>query len=214
MKKMMAAIFTTMVIVSGGMADQIPDPDTFFKSEQGKLLTLQQYTKTRGEIFEGKYGGLSQNVQSLETSKGIMNVNYKWQTFFYRIETVKIPDSILFYSMMRATDAEPLKVFNQLVEGKKISNQQREAVADALIEYHSRVSINLIRHFSDDGYSTAIIEAIIDLERWDVVADLITYYENPNGYKKTFKKKHPEYVKIFDFEAVREGRHHEGSRMD
>lgn len=51
---------------------------------------------------------------------------------------------ILLTVMMRASNVEPLKVFNQTVEGKKISNQQRAAVGNALIEYHDKVSASWV----------------------------------------------------------------------
>jgi hypothetical protein len=212
----MKKIILTVMILQGFLYASFytpPDPDAFFNSQGGKLLTLQMYTKSRGDIMEARNGSLSQNVQSLQTTNGALNINYKWATLLYKIETIKIPDSILFYAMMRASNAEPLKVFNQTVEGKKISNQQRAAVGNALIEYHDKVSESLINKSSDYEYSTAIIEAIIDLGRWDVVADLVAYYENPNGYKSMFKKKHLEYVRIFGFEPEREGRHHNGENL-
>lgn len=215
MKKVILAVMATMVMVSSGTAAEslleqtnkiLNDPN----SPQIKDFGLRSYVKSRGEIMEGRYGSLSQNVHSLQTISGTLNINYSWSTLLYKIETIKIPDSIIFYSLMQASDAEPLIVFNKMAEGKKISPQQRVLLRDILTKFHDNVFESLVAKDTNYESSTMLFEAIVDLGRWDVVANLIAFYENPNGYKNAFKKKHPEYVKIFGFETEREGRHHNG----
>lgn len=134
-----------------------------------------------GKIAETQFGNLQQNIASLQTINGIININYGWGVLFYQAGNMPIPGYILYYHLMKAGGSDIEKL---IPNSSEMDEDMIEALEDG---YHDIL---------DDKDSIRLIQEIAQTSAWVEISEIVAYYRSPKQYIVRFSQAKPKYMRL------------------